>query len=149
MLCERIERAFGHEPAPAADDVLAPRFRTSIDAEEMLLAIRDKHWTELPVETTFYHREMIGALSAAGYRAYIAAFMRTSLEPGRFAPDLIGYTVSSLHPISDAPEDIDQARERLSLLTGEQRAAIADYLRYLADEHHLGEARQVLQAWPG
>ena len=146
-IAEQIESAFGDESVPPPDEVLASRYRTSIDAEEMLLAFRGKHWTQLATESLFYHREMIGTLSAIGYRAYIAAFMRASLEDGRYALDLRGYTVSTFQPLEDTPEHIDENRERLSLLTERQRATVAGYLRYLADECYLEEAGQILQHW--
>ncbi len=130
----KIEKAFGNEPAPQPGDVLAARYRASIDAEEMLLAFRGKHWTQLSTESLFYHREMIRTLSAIGYRAYIAAFMRASLEDGQYASDLRGYTVASFQPLEDGPERHDESREQLSLLTENQRATIAEYLRHLAGE---------------
>ncbi len=130
----KIETTFGNEPAPPPDDVLAAEYRKSIDAEEMLLAFSGKHWTQLSTESLFYHREMIRTLSATGYRAYIAAFMRASLEDGRYASDLRGYAVSSFRPLDDTPERHDQSREQLSLLTQDQRATIAEYLRYLQVE---------------
>jgi hypothetical protein len=143
----KIESAFGDEPVPPPDEVLAPGYRTSIDAEEMLLAFRGKHWTQLSTESLFYHREMIRALSASGYRAYIAAFMRASLEDGRYAADLRSYTVSSFQPLEDTPQRHDESREQLSLLTAGQRSTIAEYLRYLAGEHGVEEAGRVLEDW--
>lgn len=145
----KIESAFGNEPVPPTDDVLATGYQTSIDAEEMLLAFRGKHWTRLSTESLFYHREMIRALSATGYRAYIAAFMRASLEDGRYAPDLRSYTVSSFQPLEGSPMRHDESREQLSLLTTGQRATIAEYLRYLAGEHNVEEAARILEDWSG
>jgi hypothetical protein len=142
-----IEHAFGDEPVPAPDEVLAPRYRTSVDAEEMLLALRGKHWTHLATESLFYHREMVGTLSATGYRAYIAAFMRASLEDGSYGPDLRGYTVSSFGPLEDTPEYIEESRERLSLLSANQRETIAEYLRYLAGAQGDQAAAEMLRAW--
>lgn len=143
----RIESAFGNEPVPPPDDVLAAGYRTSIDAEEMLLAFRGKHWRQLSTESLFYHREMIRTFSATGYRAYIAAFMRASLEDGQYAPDLRSYTVSSFQPLEDTPRRHDESREQLSLLTEAQRATIAEYLRYLADEYNFEDAARFLEDW--
>jgi hypothetical protein len=129
-----MEKAFGNEPAPPHGDVLAARYRASIDAEEMLLAFKastGRNYRRIPF---FYHREMIRTLSAIGYRAYIAAFMRASLEDGRYASDLRGYAVASFQPLEDGPERHDESREQLSLLTDDQRATIAEYLRHLAGE---------------
>lgn len=146
-LVAKIESAFGQEPVPRPDDVLATDYQASIDAEEMLLAFRGKHWTQLSTESLFYHREMIRTLSATGYRAYIAAFMRASLEDGRYAPDLRGYTVSSFQPLEDTPKRHDESREQLSLLTTAQRSTIAEYLRHLADEYNVEEAARILEDW--
>jgi hypothetical protein len=143
----KIENAFGNEPVPPPDEVLAAKYRESIDAEEMLLAFRGKHWTQLSTESLFYHREMIRTLSATGYRAYIAAFMRASLEDGRYAPDLRGYTISSFQPLEDTPKRHDENREQLSLLTTGQRATIAEYLQYLANEYNIEEAARILEDW--
>lgn len=143
----KIEKAFGDEPVPPPNDVLAAGYRTSIDAEEMLIAFRGKHWTQLSTESLFYHREMIRTLSAAGYRAYIAAFMRASLEDGRYASDLRGYTISSFQPLEDTPERHDESREQLSLLTRGQGATIAEYLQYLAGTCNVEEAARILEDW--
>src|SRR5690606_17333115 len=66
-----IEAAFGDVPPPPADQLVQPAYASSEDAYEMRTAFAGKRWTELPIRELFRHREMVVALSGAGYRAYV------------------------------------------------------------------------------
>ena len=140
----QIEDAFRRVEVPAADDVLAERFRTSIDPGELLAAFRGRHWQDLSPHELFIHRESLSALSALGFRAYVAAYLLGALE-GEEAADLAEYTLFSLHPLSAADRNEAECRERLSLLDDTQRSAVRRWLEHIADDHEL--ASKILSHW--
>jgi putative SOS response-associated peptidase YedK len=90
------------------------------------------------------HRESLGALSGAGFRAYVAAYLVGSLE-GDNADDLTEYALFSLRPTTEAKADADEVHERIAALDAAQRAAIRAWLEYQQEHHAL--ARTLLGRW--
>ena len=139
-----IEAAFGAAEVPPAETVLAEPYRDTVDPGELLAAFRGKHWRDLGRRDLFLHRESLSALSARGFRAYVAAYLLASLE-GEEAPDFVEYVLFSLHPLSSEARDASETRERLSALDGAQRAAIRSWLGHLEGESTL--AAKIVQHW--
>jgi hypothetical protein len=147
-LRKTIEDAFGSVEVPPAEHVLAERYRESMDPGELLAAFRGKHWRDLSRRDLFIHRESLSALSALGFRAYVAAYLIAALE-GDGAADLVEYTLFSLRSPSDDERDDErdavETRERLAGLDAAQRAAIRSWLQHVEGEHAL--AAKVLSHW--
>ncbi len=143
-ILKRIEMSFGAVPTPNPDEVLAERYRGSEDPGLMLADFRGKHWRDLPASILIRHREMLPALSAVGYRGYIAAYLRAGVLDGPYDADLREYTLFSLVPIESHRADEEEVRQRLSLLNRDQRDTIEAYVRYLRDGRHVSQARRVL-----
>ena len=147
-LVDEIERAFATETVIDECGMLAPRFAGSDDPVEFSKAVAGQDWRSLEAQTLFYHRESLGMLSALGYRALIAAFLRASLiGPDDYASDLMGASVSSFHALSDEADDVEDASTRVSLLTLQQRSAIASYLLHVAETYDDKEAKEVFASW--
>lgn len=145
---EYIESAFAQEETPPADATLAKRFQDSEDGYELVAAIGGRHWTELEEQLLFQHREALGMLSSEGYRAVLGAFLRASLTgSSERAGEILGYTLMSLRSLSNDPEDLEIAEQRLSGLTAEQRNAIAAYLQYVDAQWSGDEAARILESW--
>jgi hypothetical protein len=152
-LRQEIHRVFDGVRAPATiDEMLLPLYRASEDACAMAAALVGKPWQSLAIHDLFYHREMLGTLSAAAYRAYLPAYLEACLatdDPSdRYGADIREYTVGSLAPW---PYLNDQARsltaERLSLLDDRQRAVVALVLRHLESRWHMADAGEALRNW--
>ena len=139
-----IDAAFGSAEVPSAESVLAEPYRNAMDPGELLAAFRGKHWRDLGSRDLFLHRESLSALSARGFRAYIAAYLVASLG-GEEAPDLAEYVLFSLHPLSSEARDAGETRERLSALDTAQRAAIRSWLSHFEAESTL--AAKIMGYW--
>jgi dsDNA-binding SOS-regulon protein len=96
---------------------------------------------------------MLGTLSAVAYRAYLPAYLEACLadeDPyDKYGADLRGYLLATLkqRPYQSGEHREAEARERLSLLDAEQRAAVASILRYLETRWWMKEAGEVLRDW--
>lgn len=144
----RIIAAAFPPAAPPAGELLLPAFSASPDAEELRDCFAGRPWTELSAEELFRHREMVVALSATGYRAYVPAYLTACLTDDlRLGPDLREYLLFGLCPLSDSELDVSSTRERLSLLDPAQRAAIAAVLRHLEARWGMEEAGAIRRAW--
>jgi hypothetical protein len=144
----QIEAAFARAPAPEPDEMLLDAYAGSDDAQEMADAFRGKHWTELPLAELFRHREMVIALGAAAYRAYLPAYLTASLtDHAHYGPDIREYLLFWLRPLSDDTLDVTTTRERLSLLDEGQRSAVASVLAHLATRWEMEEAGEILRSW--
>jgi hypothetical protein len=64
-----------------------------------------------------------------------------------FGPDVRGYTLFGLRPLSKSEVHVETARERLSLLDYEQREVVIEVLRYLESSWRMKEAGDVLRGW--
>jgi hypothetical protein len=143
-LRELIAAAFAGVAIPPFEDLLAPRFRNSIDPLELAAALRGQPWRDVPVRDLLVHRESLAALSGAGYVAYVAAYLLASVEDTDDAAELVQYVLFSLEEPTRQPE-ADEARSRLALLDSQQRAAIRAWLEHVRPHHRLAEA--ILARW--
>lgn len=143
-LLAQIEAAFGQVEPPAAEEMFLPLYAGSDDMYEMMMAFSGKHWTQVPIHDLFLHRGSLIGLSGIGYRAYLPAYLAASLSRDeRYAPDIRGFMLFGLRPLSDDEEHVTTARERLSRLDPAQRAVIASVLRYLETEWWMEEAGEI------
>ncbi len=144
----QIEAAFAAVPAPKPDQMLLDAYAASDDAQEMADAFRGKHWSELTLAELFRHREMVIALGAAAYRAYLPAYLTASLtDHAHYGPDIREYLVFGFRPLSDDDLDVTTTRERLSLLDEAQRSAVARVLAHLTTRWGMEEAGDILRSW--
>lgn len=150
----QIHRAFDAVPIPTRiQDMRLPRY-IGDDSYEMVADFVGKHWRTIPIQKLFYHREMLGTLSAAAYRAYLPAYLEACLateDPfDKYGADIRGYLLSTLKhwPHQRGEHRAAETCERLSLLDASQRAAVASLLRYLETRWQSAEAAEVLRDWP-
>jgi hypothetical protein len=149
----RIRRAFADVPIPTRiEEMRLPR-HTNDDSYDMAAAFVGKRWTEIPIETLFFHRESLAALSPEAYRAYLPAYLEASFASedwlDKYGADIRQYLLFTLKhwPHQTAPERGAETNARLSALDEGQRAAIADVLQYLASRWNSTEAAEVLRDW--
>lgn len=149
----QIHRAFDAVPIPTRiQDMRLPRY-IGDDSYEMAADFVGKHWSTIPIQKLFYHREMLGTLSAAAYRAYLPAYLEACLateDPfDKYGADLRGYLLYTLKhwPHQRSEHRAAETRERLSLLDAPQRAAVASLLRYLETRWRSEDAIEVLHDW--
>jgi hypothetical protein len=149
----RIRRAFADVSIPTRIEEMRRPRHTSDDSYEMAAAFVGKHWTEIPIETLFFHRESLAALSPAAYRAYLPAYLEASFASedwlDKYGADIRQYMLFTLKhwPHQTSPERGAETSARLSVFDEEQRAAIADVLQYLASRWNSSEAAEVLRDW--
>ena len=134
-----IEAAFAGTEVPPAEDVLAERYRDAVDPGEMLAVLRGKHWHDLGRRDLFLHRESLSALSARGFRAYVAAYLLASLEERRLRP----CDTCVQPPSLSSPRRRERDEERLSALDDGQRAAIGTGSDFVAET----KRAKILQHW--
>jgi hypothetical protein len=144
-ILERIDAAFKEVPIPEPGEILARPRSASEDAGAMAAEFSGKHWTMLPRDKLFYYRDSTGSLSAIGFRAYVAAYLKASLIRDDYTADLRESTLYCLRPIEKDASDEERVNARLSLLNEEQREVIASFVRHFVDESI--EAERVLDYW--
>lgn len=149
----QIHRAFEGVPIPSRiEEMRLPRY-TGDDSYEMAAAFVGRHWSELSVRELFYHREMLGTLSAVAYRAYLPAYLAACFaaeDPyDTYGADIRFYLLSTLKhwPYQSGEHREVECRERLSLLDANQRAAVKSVLGYLETRWSMADAGEVLRDW--
>ncbi len=100
----------------------------------------------------FFHRESLGALGPAAYRAYLPAYLEASFASeewtDKHGPDIRQYLLFTLKPWPhQKTERGAETAARLSALTAEQREVVADVLRYLASRWNSEDAAEILRDW--
>jgi hypothetical protein len=149
VLRAQINEAFSDVGIPGYEELLLAPYKDNEDACEMAAAFRDKFWSNLPLKTLDYNREMLFALSAAGYRAYLPAYLMASLsEDPATVGELGGHMLDGLRAWPTSSEvRIATTRERLSLLDPRQRSVIGHVLQYLATKWDMKRAGEILADW--
>lgn len=149
----QIHRAFERVPVPArVENMRLPRY-TGDDSYEMAKAFAGRSWRDIPLQELFYHRESLATLSAIAYRAYLPAYLEACLATDdpfdKYGADLRSYLLSTLKhwPHQKGEHRAAELQERLSLLDADQRAAVADVLRYLESKWDSLEASEILRDW--
>ena len=115
-------RAAFQDVAPPTGGLLLAEYERSEDATEMAAAFRRTHWSELPFDVLSYHREMLFALSAVGYRAYLPAYLMASLiDDANLVGEVGGHMLDglALSPTSSETR-VATFRVRMSLLSDAQ-----------------------------
>ncbi|HEU0032932.1 MAG TPA: DUF6714 family protein [Kofleriaceae bacterium] len=144
----KIRAAFPDRPAPRSEAMLQAPYTNNDDALEMRAAFANRPWTELDRRELFRHRQMLTALTGAGYQAVLPAYLVAALtDDPRHGADLRQYVLYGLDALSDSEVHVATARERLSQLTAEQRGVIADVLAYLARTWRMQDAAALLAKW--
>ena len=147
-----IRGAFANVPSPTRIEDMRFARSTGDDSYEMAVAFLGKQWTDIPIELLFRHRESLGSLSPAAYRAYLPAYLDAAIASDdpldRYGPDIRHYLLATLKHWPHQPDDrAAEARERRSALGPDQRAAVAEVLGYLSTQWHAEDAVDVLRDW--
>jgi len=152
MLPHAIRDAFADVALPTRiEDMRFPRY-TGDDSYEMAVALLGKRWTDVPIEILFVHRESLGTLAPAAYRGYLPACLDAALAADdpldKYGADIRHYVLATLkHWSHQSGERATETCERLSALNPDQRAAVAEVLRYLVSRCHAEAASEILRDW--
>lgn len=149
-LAAQLRDAFDDVVAPRSEEMILPEFEDNDEPYLMTLVFQGTHWAKVPLVDLFVHRGNTFALSPAGCRAVLPAYLAAALARDERFGDGSEIWAPVLHGLLAQPDDDEtiaaRARERLLLLDAEQRAAVLAILRYLADERGSSEAADVLRA---
>jgi hypothetical protein len=131
-LANRIRSVFGHLRHPGVENLCSPPVIE--DGEDLVAEFADQHWTQLSLQSVFYHRAGLSSLSPQGYRFYLAAFMTAALtatsEQGR--ADITDYTLWSLAPHDESPASLERFQQRISLLDDEEKQVVREFVAAMA-----------------
>jgi hypothetical protein len=123
-LVERIETAFESVAAPTADRVVTPTY----DDEGVTALFKGRNWKHVSIEELRTHHVALSLFSPEAFHYYVPAFMlaelRDPIAAGQIGPSLL-FHFSRPEEKSWEPE----LRQRLALLTPEQKSVIADFVR--------------------
>ena len=96
----------------------------------------DSSWQEITDLEIEHCGGLMAHMDAISFKYYLPAYMRYSLvhiDKSIVESDILGYTVSSLIPSSDCPED---SKMKFSLLDWSQAESIASFLSYVSVHAH-------------
>ena len=123
-LVERIEAAFENVPPPRTERIVTPTY----DDEGVTAFFDGKRWKDLSIDDLRTHHVALSFFSPEAFHYYLPAFMlaelRDPIAAGQIGPSLL-FHFSRPEEQSWEPE----LTARLALLTPEQKAVIADFIR--------------------
>jgi hypothetical protein len=129
---ENISRAFPEADAPALANLALDDCSFCIAIHT---ALSGRRWGAVPREALEEHADSMAQLLPAVFAYYLPAFMRAAIEypeiPGVGASHSLDFTVQSLCD-PELPED-HWWRERIALLSEEQRRAVAVFLEWVVN----------------
>jgi hypothetical protein len=122
-LIARIEAAFKDVPAPGPDAIVNPTY----DDEGVAALFGGKAWTDVSIDQLRTHHDALSFFSPEAFRYFLPAFMlaelRDPIGAGQIGPSLLFHF--------SRPEEFwkPELEQRLALLTPDQKAVIADFVR--------------------
>ncbi|SRR6266480_4434545 len=122
-LIERIEAAFENVPRPRSDAVVNPTY----DDEGVTAVFSDKTWKDISIDQLRTHHDALSFFSPEAFHYFLPAFMVAELKDpvaaGQIGPSLLFHF--------SRPEQFwePELKQRLALLTPEQKAVIEEFIR--------------------
>ncbi len=137
-LVRQLEVAFGRLKHPGPDNISDASLSTP-EAGAMATDFAGAHWMDLDPQHVRKHWSGLIYLTPEAYRFYLPAYIRAALT----FPDRIGRgdiqegTILSLGPIELKEPGAGERlfRERISLLTDEQKRTVATFLALMRQDH--------------
>lgn len=136
----RIEAAFSGVPYPG-DDRIAPH--PCMECEEIAAFYKGKHWKDIPLDAACARSDAdLGMMKPAAFRRYLPVFLLASLEPADWNEGLttrsdamLGRTMMQLESMATNAD--------AKGMTGEQLAAVGDFVRLVDDFIYFGREESV------
>lgn len=135
-LIRKIHIAFPPNEYPGDEQIIPIRSPMDLEAIELLGAFKGKRWTDLTTETLLFNHDALSYFTPAGFRYYLPAFMLASItdwDSADIIPECVIFNLTA--PSSTESGGID-FRDRLAVMSDQQKATIADFLEYLDKKHH-------------
>jgi hypothetical protein len=131
LVIDHLERAFAATPAPASDDVRGSD--QGDEPYEVELGFRGVDWRAASPMLLNVHDAALAFLSHAAHRYFLPAFLIADVLDLLRTADPVFYLTHGL--------DREDADERFDLFTAGERAAVAGYLRWRANDDPFDSAR--------
>lgn len=133
-LVEEIEAAFGDLPLPAEEDLVYDNSGYHLECNQVRETFRGRHWRELTTEFLRADCQAIFFFSPVGFRFFVPAFVRASIQDYENADRLPDVVVHSLEA-PQIPGLVSTHQARLRALTARQRRALESSLSFLLRKH--------------
>lgn len=133
-LLEEIEAAFGDLSIPAEGDVVYDNSGYHLECNQVREKFRGRHWRDLTTEFLNEDPQALFFFSPVGFRFFVPAFVRASIQDYENADTLPDVVVHSLTKPDD-PGLVSWHRARLQALSARQRQALEKSLSFLLKEH--------------
>jgi hypothetical protein len=140
----RIEAAFGGVPRPTNGELLHPESSDDMDLEPLY---EIDSWRDLTDEVLIYSYAAPSFLSAAGFRYFLPAYMRFSLNNPDSPEAVVSATIWGLDPSLYSEQIAEYARSKYALFDKAQRAAIVAFLEAMTDSSYGEDAIRALREW--
>ena len=138
-MVESVERVFATVPRPANAELLHPQCFDDGDIQALYAFDR---WQDVPDAILEREYAALAFLSAAGFRHFLPAYLRFVLSHDDEGQAVIGSTLAALDPARYDDELEAFQRSKYVLLTDDERAAIAAFVRTMADHEEIGGAAE-------
>jgi len=130
----KLDQAFEGLPIPAEADIVPKASRENLEYEQIRAKFKNRHWHDLSTDDLRNEADSLTLLSPEGFRFFLPAFIRATLldyNTADLIPDVI---VWKFIPSPDAAQNV-YYKDRLKILTAEQKQAVRDFISFLREAH--------------
>ncbi len=127
-----VRSAFPEVPVPRRKKIVVS---DDPESKEIVRDFGNRKWSEIPLETLFYHRASLFMMSEAGFRYYLPAYLLATVERYEDADLIPPAVVSSLTPDRPWRERSGEYDRLIRGFTQRQIEAMCEVLQWLHDAH--------------
>jgi len=140
----RLEAAFLAVERPDNDDLLHPDSFDDMDLRELY---EIDSWRDMSDEDIINSYAAPSFLSAAGFRYFLPAYMRFSLNNPDSPEAVVSATIWGLDPSLYSEQLAVYSRSKFELFDETQRGAIVAFLEAMTDSSYGDDALRALREW--
>jgi hypothetical protein len=140
----KIESAFATVARPNNDELLHPDSYDDMDLEPLY---EIDSWRQMTDEDVIGTYAAPSFLSATGFRYFLPAYMRYSLNNPDSPEAAVSGTIWALDPSLYSERIAAYARSKYELFDDAQRAAIVSFLEAMTESSYGDDARHALREW--
>jgi len=135
MLIQRLSDAFGAAAYPGDQAIVYDGGAAHLECCATRQAFSGKCWQDLDLEFLMKHHAALRFFTPEGYRYYLPAYMRASIEHYDRSDLLPSLIIWSLIPPSIASPEMERFYECVNMFTSTQAEMVCLFLRFMLRFH--------------
>ena len=135
VLLQKINESFADTTYPGDSNIVYDNTGYHIECNEVAAAFRGKSWDEVPLDVLRYNHEGLFFFTVQGYRYYLPAYLRATVQFYDEAGNIPGTVIFSLSPPATEEPKMDEFHSKMEGFEPNQKRVIKEFLDFIVEFH--------------